>query len=239
LPDGRLAILYTGRDADDVQVQNVAFAKNPSDLLLREWDKPSFNPVVTQPADITRNNFRDPTTAWLGRDGLWRFAVAAEVAGVGCTVIYRSADFVTWERNAAPLHAAPGVPCWECPDLFPVAEHGTEGLDTSASGPGVRHVLKLSKAADEDYYAVGRYDDGADTFSPVEEGERGGDVRNWRRIDHGHLFAAKCFFDARKNRRVLWAWVDETDGTSNDGAKGWTGIQVIAGVMSWHGILTN
>ncbi|CAD6261869.1 unnamed protein product [Miscanthus lutarioriparius] len=65
-----------------------------------------------------------------------------------------------------------------------------EGLDTSESGngPGVRHVLKLSKAADEDYYVVGVgwYD-----------------VRNWRRIDHGHLFGAKTFFDARKKRRVL------------------------------------
>ena len=60
LPDGRIAILYTGRDADEVQVQNVAFAKNPSDLLLREWDKPSFNPIIPQPADVTGNNFRDP-----------------------------------------------------------------------------------------------------------------------------------------------------------------------------------
>ncbi|CAL5029467.1 unnamed protein product [Urochloa decumbens] len=222
LPDGRLAILYTGRDADEVQVQNVAFAKNPSDLLLREWDKPSFNPIISQPADVTRNNFRDPTTAWLGRDGRWRFAIAAELAGVGSTVVYRSADFVHWERNAAPLHASPGVPCWECPDFFPVAEQGTEALDTSASGAGVRHVLKLSKAADEDYYAVGMYDDEDDTFSPVEDG---GDVSNWRRIDHGHLFAAKTFFDARRKRRVLWAWVDEMDTRDDDVAKGWTGIQ--------------
>ena len=152
LPDGRIAILYTGIDTDEVQVQNVAFAKNPSDLLLREWDKTSFNPIIPQPADVTGNNFRDPTTAWLGRDGLWRFAIAAEVDGVGSTVIYRSADFVSWERNALPLHASPGIPCWECPDFFPVAEQGTEGLDTSANGAGVRHVLKLSKAADVGYY---------------------------------------------------------------------------------------
>ncbi|KAG2575457.1 beta-fructofuranosidase, insoluble isoenzyme 7-like isoform X1 [Panicum virgatum] len=224
MPDGRLAILYTGRDADEVQVQNVAFARNPSDLLLLEWDKPSFNPIIPQPADVTGNNFRDPTTAWLGRDGLWRFAIAAEVDGVGSTVIYRSADFVSWERNALPLHASPGIPCWECPDFFPVAEQGTEGLDTSANGAGVRHVLKLSKAADEDYYVVGRYDDEADTFVPVEDGEQA-DVRNWRRIDHGHLFAAKSFFDARRKRRVLWAWVDEMDSRSDDVAKGWTGIQ--------------
>ncbi|KAF8769180.1 hypothetical protein HU200_006682 [Digitaria exilis] len=226
LPDGRPAILYTGRDPGGVQVQNVAFPKNPSDPLLRKWHKPRYNPVVPQPPDVTRNNFRDPTTAWLGRDGLWRFAVAGELAGVGSTVVYRSSDFVSWERNAAPLHAAPGVPCWECPDFFPVAEGGaTAGLDTSAPaiGHGVRHVLKLSKAGDEDYYVVGMYDDEADMFSPVEED--GDDVRNWRRIDHGHVFGAKSFFDARKNRRVLWAWVDEMDSRDDDVAKGWTGIQ--------------
>ena len=40
---------------------------------------------------------------------------------------------------------------------------------------------------------------------PVEDGEQA-DVRNWRRIDHGHLFAAKSFFDARRKRRLLWVW---------------------------------
>ncbi|RCV15058.1 hypothetical protein SETIT_3G028300v2 [Setaria italica] len=225
LPDGRPVILYTGRDTDTVQVQNVAFPKDPTDPLLREWHKPSCNPVIPQPADVTGNNFRDPSTAWLGGDGLWRFSVAAEVAGVGSTLVYRSADFLRWERNATPLHASPDVPALECADFFPVAERGTEGLDTSAANvAGVRHVLKLSNMADEDYYMVGWYDDAADTFVPAE-GERGSDVRKWRRIDHGHLFGAKSFFDASKKRRVLWAWVDETDGHSDDVAKGWAGIQ--------------
>ena len=50
LPGGTPAILYTGIDANGEQVQNVAFPKNPSDPLLREWHKPSCNPVVPQPA---------------------------------------------------------------------------------------------------------------------------------------------------------------------------------------------
>ncbi|KAL6844135.1 hypothetical protein ACP4OV_025808 [Aristida adscensionis] len=228
LSDGRPAILYTGRDSHGLQVQNVAFHKNSGDPLLREWHKPGCNPVISQPGDVTGNNFRDPTTAWLGRDGLWRLAVVAEVAGVGSTLVYRSADFVRWERNAAPLHASPEVPVWECPELFPVAAHGAEGLDMSpaASGPGVRHVLKLSRAADEDYYAVGRYDDEADTFVPdAGGGGGGGDARSWRRLDHGHLFGAKTFFDARRRRRVLWAWVEEADGEAEDVAKGWSGVQ--------------
>ncbi|XP_044970694.1 beta-fructofuranosidase, insoluble isoenzyme 7-like isoform X1 [Hordeum vulgare subsp. vulgare] len=236
LPGGRPAILYTGMDdADKAQVQNVAFAKNPSDPLLREWEKPSCNPVIPMPADVTGNNFRDPTEAWRGRDGLWRVAVAAEVRGVGSLLVYRSADFLHWERNAgAPLHVAsardgdaPAV--LECPDLFPMAAPGAiEGLDVSASHAGVLHVLKLSDFAKEDHYMVGRYDDEADTFAPAEP-DRGGDCANWRRLDHGHLYASKSFYDARKKRRVLWAWVDETDGGGV--ARGWAGIQAFPRAM--------
>ncbi|BAS91497.1 Os04g0664900 [Oryza sativa Japonica Group] len=159
---GRPAFLYTGRDAGGVQVQNVSFAKNPLDPLLREWEKPSCNPIIAFPADVINNNFRDPTTAWLGRDGLWRMVVAAEVAGAGSALVYRSADFLRWERNAAPMHSSAAVPVLECPDFFPVAEHGIDGLDTSANGggTGVKHVLKLSEFdTHQDFYMVGRYDD--------------------------------------------------------------------------------
>ncbi|CAD6259171.1 unnamed protein product [Miscanthus lutarioriparius] len=111
----------------------------------------------------------------------------------------------------------------ECPDLFPVAARGAEeGLDTSASGAGVRHVLKVSMPDTlEDYYAVGTYDDAADTFTPDEDG----DYRSWRRIDRGHLYASKTFFDARRSRRVLWAWVNESDSDADDVARGWSGLQ--------------
>lgn len=163
----------------------------------------------------------------MGREGLWRFAVAGEVSGVGSALVYRSADFLSWERTPAPLHASTHLPAFECTDLFPVAVTGTDGLHTSvvnADGPEVRHVLKLSKIADEDYYMVGHYDDKEDTFVPAEP-ERGDDIRNWRRLDHGHLFGAKSFFDSRKNRRVIWAWVDETDGPPGEVVgKDWTGI---------------
>uniref|UniRef100_A0ACD5UGS9 Uncharacterized protein n=1 Tax=Avena sativa TaxID=4498 RepID=A0ACD5UGS9_AVESA len=231
LPGGRPAILYTGIDADKVQVQNVAFAKDPSDPLLREWEKPSCNPVIPIPADVTGNNFRDPTEAWRGRDGLWRVGVVAEVNGVGSLLVYRSADFLRWERNAAPLHASSqDVPVLECPDLFPVtaASGASEGLETSASGAGLRHVLKLTDFAKEDHYMVGLYDDAADTFTPAEP-ERGDDPGNWRRFDHGHLYASKSFYDARKKRRVLWAWVDETDGGGV--GRGWAGIQAFPRAM--------
>ncbi|CAL5024887.1 unnamed protein product [Urochloa decumbens] len=205
LRGGTPAILYTGIDANHEQVQNVAFPKNPADPLLREWDKPSYNPVVPLPADVPGDKFRDPSTAWLGRDGLWRIAVSAEVSGVASTLVYRSVDFVRWERNDAPLHASRAAGMVECPDLFPVMLHGEEvGLDTSETGAGVSHVLKLSVMDTlQDYYMVGRYDDAADAFSPAEP-ERGDD-----------------------NRRVLWAWANESDSQADDIARGWSGVQTV------------
>ncbi|KAL6644294.1 hypothetical protein ACP70R_015902 [Stipagrostis hirtigluma subsp. patula] len=228
LPGGVPAILYTGINATGVQVQNVAFPRNASDPLLRDWDKPAaFNPVMPLPPDVPADKFRDPSTAWRGRDGLWRVAVSGEVAGEGSTLVYRSKDFLRWHRNPVPLHASRAAGMVECPDLFPVAEYIGDGLDTSASGPGVRHVLKLSVMSTlEDYYMVGTYDDAADAFVPAEP-VRGDDYRSWRRLDYGHVYASKSFFDAGKRRRVLWTWANESDSRADDVARGWSGIQAL------------
>ncbi|ONM12534.1 invertase cell wall4 [Zea mays] len=210
LPGGTPAILYTGIDANGEQVQNVAFPRDPADPLLRRWDKPGYNPVIPLPADVPGDKFRDPSTAWLGRDGLWRVAVSAEVRGVASTLVYRSADFLRWERApaAAPLHASRAAGMVECPDLFPVKEEGDDGdgqgLDASASGAGLRHVLKLSVMDTlQDYYMVGRYDDAADAFVPAEP-ERGDDVRGWRRLDYGHTFPRKLWLDEDGKQLRQW-----------------------------------
>jgi beta-fructofuranosidase len=105
LPGGVPAILYTGIDAGKVQVQNIAFPNNASDPLLREWDKPGLNPVMPLPDDVPGDKFRDPSTAWLGRDGLWRIAVSGEVDGVGSTLVYRSKGA---QRRAAARIASGG-----------------------------------------------------------------------------------------------------------------------------------
>ncbi|XP_047080519.1 beta-fructofuranosidase, insoluble isoenzyme 7-like [Lolium rigidum] len=227
LPDGNPAMLYTGIDAAGNQVQNVAFPKNASDPLLRQWVKPDYNPVIPLPKDVVHDNFRDPSTAWRGRDGLWRVAVAAKVnVSVGSTLIYRSKDFRRWERNAAPLYKSTAAGMVECPDLFPVAEPGAQnGLNCAPSNGAARHVLKLSvMATTQDYYVVGRYDDTADTF---EAADADNDSRTWRRLDYGHVYASKTFFDARKNRRVLWGWANESDTEADYVARGWSGVQTV------------
>ncbi|KAM0828804.1 hypothetical protein ACQ4PT_067298 [Festuca glaucescens] len=227
LPDGRPAMLYTGIDTANNQVQNVAFPKNASDPLLREWVKPDYNPVIPLPKDVVHDNFRDPSTAWRGRDGLWRVAIAAKVnVSVGSTLIYRSKDFRRWERNAAPLYESSAAGMVECPDLFPVAEPGAQnGLNCAPLNGVARHVLKLSvMATTQDYYVVGRYDDTADTFDAAGADN---DTRTWRRIDYGHVYASKSFFDARKNRRVLWGWANESDTEADYVARGWSGVQTV------------
>jgi sucrose-6-phosphate hydrolase SacC (GH32 family) len=40
---------------------------------------------------------------------------------VGSTLVYKSKDFLCWERNAAPLHASHAVGMVECLDLFLMA----------------------------------------------------------------------------------------------------------------------
>ncbi|VAH37246.1 unnamed protein product [Triticum turgidum subsp. durum] len=224
LPDGSPVMLYTGIDARGDQVQNVAYPKNASDPLLVDWVKPEYNPVIPVPADIKRDDFRDPSTAWLGADGVWRIAVAARVHDVGgATLIYRSKDFLRWERNADPLYLAHAAGMVECPDLFPVSEPGVE-VGLPASGAGARHVLKMSVMDTvQDYYVVGRYDDAADTFVPEDDE----DCRSWRRLDYGHVYASKSFFDPSKNRRVLWGWANESDSVSDDLVRGWSGVQTV------------
>ncbi|KAM3391398.1 hypothetical protein ACQJBY_012840 [Aegilops geniculata] len=238
LPGGIPALMYTGRvDAGkEVQVQNIAFPKNPVDPLLREWVKPAYNPIIRLPTDVPGDKFRDPTTAWVGHDGLWRIAVAAKVggpSGIASTLIYRSKDFRRWKRNTLPLYMSHTADMVECPDLFPVAEPGVEegrlGYTSGIVNGVVRHVLKLSVTnTTQDYYAVGRYDDAVDTFVPEMDDKRNvNDCRTWRRLDYGHVYASKSFFDARKNRRVLWAWANESDSKDDDIARGWSGVQTV------------
>uniref|UniRef100_A0ACD5UWU5 Uncharacterized protein n=1 Tax=Avena sativa TaxID=4498 RepID=A0ACD5UWU5_AVESA len=226
LPDGTPVMLYTGIDASNNQVQNLAFPKNASDPLLREWIKPTYNPVIPLPADVPGASFRDPSTAWRARDGLWRVAVSAGFKdGTGSTLVYRSKDFRRWERNAEPLYSSAAAGMVECPDLFPVAEPGVHhGLDLVPSNVAARHVLKLSVMnTTQDYYVLGRYD-AADTFALAGADN---DCRTWNRFDYGHVYASKSFYDAGKKRRVLWSWANESDSVQDYVARGWAGVQTV------------
>lgn len=230
LPGGRPVIMYTGIDPHNRQVQNYAVPANLSDPYLRDWVKPDFNPVVDPDSGVNASAFRDPTTGWRGKSGHWRTVIGSRRGSRGMAYLYRSRDFVKWTRAKHPLHSVANTGMWECPDFYPVPLTGKRGLDTSVSGGGVKHVLKVSLDLTRyDYYTVGKYLENKDRYVPDNTSPDG-----WLglRYDYGNYYASKTFYDAGKKRRVLWGWANESDTARDDVAKGWAGIQVC-----WAGLV--
>ncbi|KAH7576017.1 hypothetical protein JRO89_XS02G0278200 [Xanthoceras sorbifolium] len=227
LPGGKPVILYTGIDPQERQVQNLAMPKNLSDPYLTEWIKYPKNPVIapTPMSKINASSFRDPTTAWLGPDKMWRVLIGSRVNKLGLAVLYKSKDFNHWTLAKKPLHSAEGTGMWECPDFFPVKTNGYKGLDTSAEGKKVKYVLKNSlDETKHDYYTIGTYDAVKDKYFPDKgmiEGDSG------LRYDYGKFYASKTFFDSEKHRRILWGWANESSSVKDDVRKGWAGVQAI------------
>ncbi|KAK3220508.1 hypothetical protein Dsin_014478 [Dipteronia sinensis] len=227
LPGGKPAIIYTGTiDLQGSQVQNLAMPKNFSDPYLKEWFKYKKNPILSAPEPINATLFRDPTTAWLGPDKIWRMVIGSLIENKkGLVILYTSKDFKHWIKAKDPLYSETRTGMMECPDFFPVSTTDQNGVETSILGPNVKHVLKVSIFDDQiDSYSIGTYDVSKDKFIP-EEGYFG-DVPGLR-FDYGKFYASKSFFDSDKNRRILWGWVNESSTWGDDIKKGWSGLQAI------------
>ncbi|KAM3340357.1 beta-fructofuranosidase, insoluble isoenzyme 1 [Capsicum galapagoense] len=227
LPGNKPVILYTGIiDDEQSQVQNYAIPANLTDPFLRKWIKPDNNPLVVADQSINKTKFRDPTTAWLGQDGLWRMLVGSLRGRRGLALLYRSRDFMKWTKAKHPIHSSADTGNWECVDFFPVSLEHTNGLDTSSHGEKVKHVLKVSLDDTRyDYYTIGTYDTKKDRYTPDETM-----VDGWKglRLDYGNFYASKTFYDPSKNRRILMGWANESDVVPTDAInKGWSGIQTI------------
>ncbi|KAK9148042.1 hypothetical protein Scep_006799 [Stephania cephalantha] len=224
LPNGSIVMIYTGSTDKSVQVQNVAFPANLSDPLLLHWVKYSGNPVLFPPQGIQLKDFRDPTTAWFV-NGKWRLAIGSKVNTTGIALVYETLDFLEYKLLDGWLHAVPATGMWECVDFYPVSTTEDNGLDTSANGPGVKHVLKASLDDNKhDYYAIGTYALESDSWTP-DDPEM--DVGIGIRYDYGKYYASKTFYDPKKERRVLWGWIGETDSENADIKKDWAGLQSI------------
>ena len=227
LPDGQIAMLYTGSTNESVQVQNLAFPSNSSDPLLLDWVKvDSSNPVLTPPPGISSLDFRDPTTAWFSlKDRSWRLAIGSkDQQHSGLALVYSTVDFISYKLLPGVLHSVPGTGMWECVDFYPVSVDGLDGLDTSENGVGVKHVLKVSLDDDKhDYYSLGSYNLEENLWIP-DDPEM--DVGIGLRVDYGKYYASKTFFDQEKKRRLLWGWTGETDSENTDLQKGWASVLV-------------
>ncbi|GAB2300905.1 hypothetical protein Dimus_034941 [Dionaea muscipula] len=227
LPGRKPAILYTGNNTHNQQVQNLAVPKNLSDPYLIEWIKVRTNPLMvpTMANKINSTSFRDPTTAWLLPDKKWRVIIGSKVNRRGKAILYHSKDFIHWVEAKQPLHSAEDTGMWECPDFYPVYKDKLAGAHTSAIGSEVKHVLKASlDDTKHDYYTIGTYDIHNDTYVP-DKGSVEGD--SGLRYDYGKYYASKTFFDDVKDRRILLGWVNESSSEEADIKKGWSGIHTI------------
>ncbi|CAN1159076.1 Beta-fructofuranosidase, soluble isoenzyme I [Linum perenne] len=222
----QIYMLYTGSTSNLTQVQALAYPADPSDPLLVHWVKHPANPVLLPPPGIGPKDFRDPTTAWLGPDGVWRVAIGSKSGKLGITLVYKTTDFVSYELLDHYLHSVPDTGMWECVDFYPVLVNGSKGLDTSTPvGPGVKHVLKTSLDDTKlDYFAIGLYDPVNDVWVPDDPKI---DVGIGLRYDYGRYYASKTFYDQKKERRILWGWINETDTEFDDVKKGWSSLQTI------------
>lgn len=230
LPDGHIMMLYTGDTDQFVQVQNLAYPANLSDPLLRDWVKYPGNPVMTPPEGIGSKDFRDPSTAWVGQDGVWRLTIGSKINKTGVSLVYKTSNFTHFELEDT-LHAVPGTGMWECVDFYPVSTTTENGLDTSAYGPGMKHLLKASLDDDKhDYYALGTYDLASGKWVPDNPDL---DVGIGLRLDYGKYYASKSFYDHKRGRRILWGWVGETDTEADDLLKGWASLLTIPRVVTY------
>lgn len=226
LDDGTPAIIYTGSTNESVQVQNVAIPEDLSDILLRNWTKVAGNPVIGPPLNVLTTEFRDPTTAWRGYDDLWRLTIGSKINDTGIAILYSSPDFLNWTLQDQFLHQVDGSGMWECVDFYPVLASGAkDGAATSSYGEDVKHVLKASmEDTTLDYYVLGTYDCDNHTFIPDDASL---DLGLGLKYDYGKFYASKTFYDDNEGRRVLWAWINESDSLQDDIEKGWASVQSI------------
>ncbi|CAM0958731.1 unnamed protein product [Alopecurus aequalis] len=229
LQNGSLAMIYTGVFSNTtdrsgmMEVQCLAVPADPNDPLLRHWSKYPANPVLVHPPGIKDMDFRDPTTAWFDEsDSTYRTVIGTkdDHAGghAGFAMVYKTKDFLSFQRIPGILHRVEGTGMWECMDFYPVG-----GGDNSSSE--VLYVIKASMDDERhDYYALGRYDAAANTWTPLDPEL---DLGIGLRYDWGKLYASTSFYDPVKRRRVMLGYVGETDSRRADEAKGWASIQSI------------
>lgn len=205
--DGVPTLVYTGIDGDRAR-QCLA----TGDETLRQWEKPSVNPVVeTSPPGVDPFDFRDPFV-WR-EDDRWSMVVGAATESDSRVLLYRSSDLRDWEyRGVVFVDDRPDV-MWECPAL--VALDG-RGRDRNRNQYLLLGSLLPTRTV---RYYVGSYADGR--FEPRRVGL----------LDAGDFYAPQPFVD-ESGRIVLVGWVEEARAEPAQRAAGWSGLMALPRELS-------
>ena len=175
-----------------------------SDVLLTNWTKPSYNPIM-------ENTQRDPSTPWQTPTGEWRLRTYD-------SRIYGAANASEILHGRwYEIGKSESLRTCECPSFYPLPpptagrESETAYAAAMATGGSAlpTHVHKTSCGGD--FWQLGTYDAGprhtTGTFSPTAGWE---DTFAQRRIDHGRFYASKDSIyptlGSSKLRRINWGW---------------------------------
>jgi fructan beta-fructosidase len=166
----------------DFQNESIAFSLDNG----MTWTKYAGNPVLRNPG-IT--DFRDPKVMWFAPGKKWVMTLATKDR----VTFYSSPDLKTWSRESAfgeSAGAHGGV--WECPDLFPLDDHGKTVwiliVNVNPGGPNGGSATQ---------YFVGDFD--GHTFTPADTTTR------W--LDYGPDEYAGITWSNTGNRRIFLGWM--------------------------------
>ena len=200
MPDGRLMLVYTGVQPAgtfrrETQAQCVAFGDG------KDFEKSLLNPVIRHahlPEGYSEFDFRDPK-AWLGEDGVYRLVAGNRHDEKQGTIVYfKSEDGLDW-KFVGEIDASSSEygRMWECPDFFPLVDHGQEKQILIVS-PQEMHAREEFHAGYGTVAIIGQFDD--DNCRFIRE--------SIQPVDHGLTFYAPQTTLSPDGRRIMIGWMD-------------------------------
>ena len=221
MPDGRHAIIYTGRmpvnrnegEEHILQVQCLAYGDGVN------YEKFEGNPILTEkdlPEGSSRYDFRDPKIWWDQRENAYMM-LAGNMAsdGAGQLLLYRSSDTVHWEfLNILDASHNEYGKMWECPEFFEIGDTAfilTSPQETVYGGEFQnRHGNMVISG----------------TYDPVNHTFERNEVHA---IDFGYDFYATQTLQTDDGRRIMIAWM-----------QGWENASMVRGIAcpGWTGMMT-
>jgi sucrose-6-phosphate hydrolase SacC (GH32 family) len=177
----------------------VARPSEPSDPFLTNWTKSELNPVMN-------DTFDDPSTAWITPEGELRWIANCGDGRVGdCgpngtqAPLYGASDA---SFSSAYKIGFTNLDAGECPSLYPLPPL-SPGTTPAPRMP--THVHKWGCEPYKDCVDIGTWTEGSTKRREVGRWESMLDTRPVV-IDRGSSYAAKDLDDAKRGRRISFAW---------------------------------